>query len=233
MGLHPPARDNRDRLDVLHDRVALCNYRSSPATVGVGVRADASQRRRGPVAAASTIPVDNRLCGLAQRLLDSFRRTNRASLGAMQDFYTEAASFTDGDIHGEFVAASRFYKEVNDIATKADWDIERIVRNGDGARWKALLTGTPTGVEESRNDIRVRCRANLPAPPSIEVDGSGRIRDPVLAKLLAPIDKEIHRPAPPPEPEPTNERAAAAVGRRSAPGPDRAVCMAGSLDLCA
>ena len=149
---------------------------------------------------ATAIPIDNRLCGLAQRLLVSLPQDEPSVARAMQDFYTEAASFTDGDIHGEFVAASRFYKEVNDIATKANWDIDRIVRANEGSRWKALLTGTPTGVEESRNDIRLRCRANLPAPPSIEVDGSGRIRDPLLAKLLAPIDKEIRR-APPPEPE--------------------------------
>ena len=155
----------------------------------------------------TTIPVDNRLCGLAQRLLSSLPQDEPNIARAMQDFYTEAASFTDGDIHGEFVAAGRFYKEVNEIATKSDWEVERIVRANDGPRWKALLTGIPTGVDESRNDIRVRCRANLPAPPSIEVDGSGRIRDPALAKLLAPIDKEIHRPAPAPEtePEPPNE----------------------------
>ena len=154
------------------------------------------------VVVSTTIPIDNRLCGLIQRVLDELPQDEPGVVRAMADFFTEAATFTDGDLHGDFVAASRYYREVNDIARKADWDIDRIVRNNDGPRWRALLTGTPTGVEESRNDLRVTCRANLPAPPSIEVDRSGRIIDPELAKLLAPPDKEIHRAPPEPEPEP-------------------------------
>jgi hypothetical protein len=115
----------------------------------------------------------------------------------MQDFYTEAATFTEGDLRGDLIAASRFYKEVNDIAIKANWDVDRIVRNNDGARWKALLTGTPTGVQEARNDIRNLCRVNLADPPSIEVDSSGLIRDPRLAKLLEQADKELIQSAAP------------------------------------
>ena len=148
-------------------------------------------------AVATTIPIDNRLCGLAQRLVTSLPKDQPAIAQAMQDFYTEAATFTEGDLRGDLIAASRFYKEVNDIAIKANWDVDRIVRNNDGARWKALLTGTPTGVQEARNDIRNLCRVNLADPPSIEVDSSGLIRDPRLAKLLEPADKELIQPAAP------------------------------------
>ena len=154
------------------------------------------------VVVSTTIPIDNRLCGLIQRVLDDLPQDEPGVVRAMADFFTKAATFTEGDLRGDFVAASRYYREVNDIARKADWDIDRIVRNNDGPRWRALLTGIPTGVEESRNDLRVTCRANPPAAPSIEVDRSGRILDPVLAKLLASVDKEIHRPPPEPEPEP-------------------------------
>ena len=156
-----------------------------------------------PLPGVATIPLDNRLCGLAQRLLNSLPEDEPAIALAMQTFYTEAATFTDGDLRGDLIAASRFYKEVNDIAVKANWDVDRIVRNNDAPRWKALLTGTPTGVEESRQSIRDRCRVNLPEPPSIELDWAGRIRDPRLAALLATTDKEIHRPAPEPEPTET------------------------------
>ena len=148
-------------------------------------------------AVATTIPIDNRLCGLAQRLVTSLPKDQPAIAQAMQNFYTEAATFTEGDLRGDLIAASRFYKEVNDIAIKANWDVDRIVRNNDGARWKALLTGTPTGVQEARNDIRNLCRVNLADPPSIEVDSSGLIRDPRLAKLLEPADKELIQPAAP------------------------------------
>ena len=144
-----------------------------------------------PLEAATTIPIDNRLCGLAQRLVGSLPKDQPGIALAMQGFYTEAATFTDGDLRGDLAAAARFYKEVNDIAVKANWDVDRIVRNNDGARWKALLTGTPTGVAESRQDIRDRCRVNLPDPPSIEVDSAGLIRDPRLAKLLEQVDKEL------------------------------------------
>jgi hypothetical protein len=148
-------------------------------------------------AVATTIPIDNRLCGLAQRLITSLPKDQPAIAQAMQDFYTEAATFTEGDLRGDLIAASRFYKEVNDIAIKANWDVDRIVRNNDGARWKALLTGTPTGVQEARNDIRNLCRVNLADPPSIEVDSSGLIRDPRLAKLLEQADKELIQSAAP------------------------------------
>ncbi|TML10562.1 MAG: hypothetical protein E6G39_16250 [Actinobacteria bacterium] len=148
-------------------------------------------------AVATTIPIDNRLCGLAQRLVTSLPKDQPAIAQAMQDFYTEAATFTEGDLRGDLIAASRFYKEVNDIAIKANWDVDRIVRNNDGARWKALLTGTPTGVQEARNDIRNLCRVNLADPPSIEVDSSGLIRDPRLAKLLEQADKELIQSAAP------------------------------------
>jgi hypothetical protein len=151
-------------------------------------------------AEAQPIPIDNRLCGLAQRLVNSLAQEGPAVALAMQDFYTEAATFTDGDLRGDLKAAARYYTEVNAIANKANWDVNVIVRNNDGLRWKALLTGTATGVEESRADIRDRCRTNLPDPPSIEVDSYGRIRDPRLARLLAPLDREIYRP--PPEPDP-------------------------------
>jgi hypothetical protein len=154
------------------------------------------------VVTSTTIPIDNRLCGLIQRVLDNLPPDEPGVIRVMGEFFTEAATFTEGDLRGDFLAASRYYREVNDIARKADWDIDRIVRNNDGPRWRALLTGIPTGVEESRNDLRVTCRANLPPPPSIEVDRSGRILDPELAKLLAPPDKEIHRPPPEPEAEP-------------------------------
>jgi hypothetical protein len=140
---------------------------------------------------ATTIPIDNRLCGLAQRLVNSLPRDQPAISVAMQTFYTEAATFTDGDLRGDFTAAARFYKEVNDIAVKANWDVDRIVRNNEGGRWKALLTGTPTGVPESRQSVRDRCRINLPDPPVIEVDSAGFIRDPRLAKLLEQVDKEL------------------------------------------
>ena len=140
---------------------------------------------------ATTIPIDNRLCGLAQRLLSSLPRDQPAISVAMQTFYTEAATFTDGDLRGDFTAAARFYKEVNDIAVKANWDVDRIVRNNDGVRWKALLTGTPTGVPDARQAIRDRCRVNFPDPPTIEVDSAGFIRDPRLAKLLEQVDKEL------------------------------------------
>jgi hypothetical protein len=152
--------------------------------------ADPETTTTRPVA-ATTIPIDNRLCGLAQRLLSSLPRDQPGIALAMQGFYTEAATFTDGDLRGDLTAAARFYKEVNDIAAKANWDVDRIVRNNDGARWKALLTGTPTGVAESRQDIRDRCRINLADPPSIEVDSAGLIRDPRLAKLLEQVDKEL------------------------------------------
>jgi hypothetical protein len=141
---------------------------------------------------ATTIPIDNRLCGLAQRLLNALPPDQPALVSAMQNFYTEASTFTEGDLHGDLIAASRFYTEVNDIATKAGWDVARIVADNDGARWKALMTGTPTGVQEARQDVRDLCRANLPDPPSIEVDGAGRIRDPQLARLLAQPDKELY-----------------------------------------
>jgi hypothetical protein len=69
------------------------------------------------------------------------------------------------------------------------------VRNNDGARWKALLTGTPTGVAEARAAIAARCRIALPDPPAIELDGSGQIRDPRVAKLLEEPDKELPQSA--------------------------------------
>ena len=148
-----------------------------------------------PLAVATTIPIDNRLCGLAQRLLNSLPRDQPAIALAMQTFYTEAATFTDGDLRGDLTAAGRFYKEVNDIAVKANWDVDRIVGNNEGMRWKALLTGTPTGVAEARQGIRDRCRVNLPDPPYIEVDSAGLIRDPRLAKLLEQVDKELPKSA--------------------------------------
>ena len=144
-----------------------------------------------PEAIATTIPIDNRLCGLAQRLLNALPRDQPGVALAMQTFYTEAATFTDGDLRGDLTAAARFYKEINDIAVKANWDVDRIVRNNDGARWKALLTGTPTGVVEARRAIRDRCRVNLPEPPLIEVDSRGHITDPRLARLLEQVDKEL------------------------------------------
>ncbi|MEO5839249.1 MAG: hypothetical protein ABIQ73_23435 [Acidimicrobiales bacterium] len=150
-----------------------------------------TQTTTRPTETATTIPIDNRLCGLAQRLLNTLPKDQAGIALAMQGFYTEAATFTDGDLRGDLTAAARFYKEVNDIAVKANWDVDRIVRNNDGARWKALLTGTPTGVAESRKDLRDRCRVNLADPPSIEVDSSGFIRDPRLAKLLEQVDKEL------------------------------------------
>ena len=118
----------------------------------------------------------------------------------MSDFYGTVATFTEDDMRGDFVAAARFYTEVNDIATKANWDINRIVTNNDGARWRALMTGTPTGVQEARQDVIDLCRTKLPDPPSIEVDYAGRITDPRLARLLAPVDKEIVYLPPPPDP---------------------------------
>ena len=148
-----------------------------------------------PLEAATTIPIDNRLCGLAQRLVGSLPKDQPGIALAMQGFYTEAATFTDGDLRGDLTAAARFYKEVNDIAVKANWDVDRIVRNNDGGRWKALLTGTPTGVGEARQDIRDRCRINLADPPSIDVDSAGLIRDPRLAKLLEQVDKELPQSA--------------------------------------
>jgi len=164
-----------------------------PARPASSADPDAQSTTR-PVA-ATTIPIDNRLCGLAQRLLSSLPRDQPGIALAMQGFYTEAATFTDGDLRGDLAAAGRFYKEVNDIAVKANWDVDRIVRNNDGARWKALLTGTPTGVAEARQDIRDRCRINLADPPSIEVDSAGLIRDPRLAKLLEQVDKELPQSA--------------------------------------
>ena len=145
--------------------------------------------------AATTIPIDNRLCGLAQRVRNSLPRDQPAIAVAMQDFYTEAASFTEGDLQGDLSAAARYYKDINDIAIKTNWDVDRIVRNNDGARWKALLTGTPTGVAEARAAITARCRVTMPDPPTIELDSAGLIRDPRLAKLLEQVDKELPQSA--------------------------------------
>ncbi|MEO8697357.1 MAG: hypothetical protein ABI658_27895 [Acidimicrobiales bacterium] len=153
----------------------------------------------------TTIPVENRLCGLAQRLVESLPEEESEISFAMQGFYTEAASFTEGDLRGDLIAAARFYTEVNDIARKADWDVDRIVADKDGDRWRALLTGTPTGVEESRRQVREDCRTNLPEPPFIELDWSGRIRDSRLARLLEPVNREIYAPPAEPDPAPADE----------------------------
>jgi hypothetical protein len=158
---------------------------------GPAPSADSATSTTVRLTAATTIPIDNRLCGLAQRVRDSLPRDQPSITVAMRDFYTEASSFTDGDIRGDLTAAARFYKEVNDIAAKANWDVDRIVRNNDGARWKALLTGTPTGVAEARGAIAARCRISLPDPPVIELDSNGQIRDQRLAKLLEQPDKEL------------------------------------------
>jgi hypothetical protein len=68
------------------------------------------------------------------------------------------------------------------------------------------MTGTPTGVEESRRAVVDRCRIEPPPAPSIGVDARGRILDPDVARLLASPDTEIRRPPPPPpedtEPQP-------------------------------
>jgi len=157
------------------------------------------QKTTTTVVQTTTIPIDNRLCGLAQRLVAALPQDQPGVVQAMKDFYDTVATFTEGDMRGDFVAAGRFYSEIDDIATKANWDINRIVADNDGARWKALMTGTPTGVEEARQDVLDLCRTKLPEPPSIETDYAGRITDPALARLLAPADKEIIRLPPPPE----------------------------------
>jgi hypothetical protein len=156
---------------------------------------DAPTTSVGRLTPTTTIPIDNRLCGLAQRVRDSLPRDQPGIAVALQNFYTEAASFTDGDVRGDLSAAARFYKEVNDIAVKANWDVDRIVRNNDGDRWKALLTGTPTGVAEARAAVAARCRITLPDPPTIELDSTGQIRDARLAKLLEHPDKELPQSA--------------------------------------
>ena len=162
---------------------------------GPAPSADAEVQTTTRLTVATTIPIDNRLCGLAQRVRNALPRDQPAITVAMQDFYTEASTFTDGDLRGDLSAAARFYKEVNDIAIKANWDVDRIVRNNDGARWKALLTGTPTGVPEARAAITARCRVTMPDPPSIELDSAGLIRDPRLARLLDQVDKELPQSA--------------------------------------
>ena len=111
-----------------------------------------------PAGDDADIPLDNRMCGLAQRIILSLPPSEPEALQALEGFYTELATFTEGELHGEFAAASRFYREVNVIGRKAEWDLDRIVRNKDGDRWRALMTGMPTGVEESRLAVRDRCR---------------------------------------------------------------------------
>ena len=165
-------------------------------------RADAATQTTQPhEAAVVTAPLDNRICGLANRVMTSLPPNESDTLRALQTFYADVATFTEGELHGDFDAASRFYKEVNEIGRKADWDLDRIVRNKDGDRWRALMTGTPTGVEESRQAIRDRCRLEPPAPPSIPTDGRGHILDQHVARLLAPAEREIYRPPPPPPEE--------------------------------
>jgi hypothetical protein len=152
-----------------------------------------------------TAPLDNRICGLATRVITALPPNEPDSVRTLEGFYTDLATFTDGELHGDFLAASRFYKEVNDIGRKAEWDLDRIVRNNDGDRWRALMTGMPTGVQESRHVIRDRCRIEPPEPPSIATDARGRILDPLIAQKLAAPEREILRPPPPPpeETEPT------------------------------
>lgn len=115
----------------------------------------------------------------------------------MLDLYAEITTFADGDMRGDFVAASRAYREISDIGTRAGWDVVRIAQNKDGDRWRALLTRPPAGVEESRAVILDRCRILVPPPPSIEVVSRGRIRDSALASLLGPSSREIYVPAAP------------------------------------
>jgi hypothetical protein len=154
-----------------------------------------------PTGVEPSIPLDNRICGLAQRVLLSLPPGQPEAVHALAGFYGELATFTDGELRGDFAAAGRFYKEVDDIGRKGQWDLDRIVRNRDGDRWRALMTGMPTGVQESRVAVRDRCRIEPPEPPSIEIDARGRIVDPLIAKLLAPAEREIYRPPPPPPEE--------------------------------
>ena len=61
-----------------------------PPPVLASVQPAAATTRPGTT--DSTIPVDNRLCGLAQRLLIALPQDEPGVARAMQDFYTEAAS---------------------------------------------------------------------------------------------------------------------------------------------
>lgn len=145
-----------------------------------------------PTTRVNTIPVTNRLCGMAQRAA-----TESASKGVieaarvLEGFYGEAAGFTDGPLKAELVAAHRYYKDLNTIGAKGNWDAATIVRNQDGERWRQLIAGTPTGVNEARSAIEAQCRLQLPAAPTTPVGSDGRILDPRLRALLDPKDKEL------------------------------------------
>jgi hypothetical protein len=71
----------------------------------------------------ATIPLDNRLCALAQRVVSTLPADEPGIVRAVLALYAEAVTFTEGDLRGDLVAASRAYKEIDDIGTKADWDV--------------------------------------------------------------------------------------------------------------
>jgi hypothetical protein len=143
-------------------------------------------------APSNTIPFANRLCSLAQRFTQSIRNADTPAVArAAEAFYLEASQFTDGDFRADLEAAYRYYRDLNAVAGKGNWNPATIVKNGDGERYRRLVAGTPTGVAESRAGVRFLCRITLPEPPLVPLDSTGRIADKVLRDLLEPRDREL------------------------------------------
>ena len=144
-----------------------------------------------PLGVATTIPIDNRLCGLAERLGIPDNADMATTSRALLTFYTEAAQFTQAELHGNVDAARRYYADLIDVGTRGGWDVQRIVRNKEGDRWRALVAASPAGLDEARSAVLELCRVTLPPPPLVELDSNGEIKDPALRKLLAQVDKEL------------------------------------------
>lgn len=141
---------------------------------------------------STTIPPANRLCGLAQRTAPQTEGKSDADAAkVMLAFYTEAASFTEGELHADLAAAERYYKTLVEIGSKGNWDVRQIVKNKQGDRWRQLVTAPPPGVDGARSSVQQICRIRLIPPPLVAVNADGLIADPALRALLEPKDIEL------------------------------------------
>jgi hypothetical protein len=119
----------------------------------------------------TTLAPADELCQLARRYSsDAGDQPPKTVAQVAEVFYDQArALIVDPATRAEYEAAWNFYKSYNDIGEPANYDLFTIVAQGNGERWRALISRPGLGVDATVANVGFLCGVKLPTLPVVKL----------------------------------------------------------------
>jgi len=138
---------------------------------GRGDRVQVEEATASTLATTTTVGPTTQLCQLARRFADDAEGVPTKTVAQLAEVFYDRARLliADPGTRAEYEAAWNFYRTYNDLGEPAGYDLFTIAAQGNGERWRVLVTKPGLGVDSSVANVAFVCKIDLPTIPVLDL----------------------------------------------------------------